>query len=89
MVLISTINRYTLGRMKPLLFPIMILIIVSFGLVSSITLISSNVTASYFQIIAFLANYLPNNNQTPNENTVTFIKQPMASWFLLDSDLYF
>lgn len=95
MALISTTNRYTLGRMKPLLFPIIILIIGSFGLMSSSTLISSNVTASYFQIVAFLANNLPNNNLTPNDNTVTLVGGrwlPGFSWiltYIFDNDIDF
>jgi hypothetical protein len=95
MALISTTNRYILGRTKPLLFPIMILIIVSFGLISSITLISTNVTASYFQIIAFLANYLPNNDLTLNDNTVTLVGGrwlPGFSWiltYIFDNDIDF
>jgi hypothetical protein len=95
MALITTANRYTLGRMKPLLFPSIILVIGSFGLISSSTLISSNVTASYFQIVAFLANYLPSNNLTPNDNTVTLVGGrwlPGFSWiltYIFDNDIDF
>lgn len=77
--LISTINRYTQARMKPPLFPIIISIIGSFGLIRSSTPILSNVTAGYFQIVAFLANHLPNNNLTHNDNTVTLVG---ARWLL-------
>lgn len=65
--------------MKPPLFPIIISIIGSFGLIRSSTLILSNVTAGYFQIVAFLANHLPNNNLTHNDNTVTLVG---ARWLL-------
>lgn len=95
MALISTINRYTRARMKPLLFPVIIMIIGSFGLISSSILISSNVTVGYFQTIAFLANYLPNNNLTDNDNLVTLVGGrwlPGFSWiltYIFDNDIDF
>ena len=97
MALIMTIDKYAQTRMKSLPFPITILIIGSFGLVSSSMLILSNVTAGYFQTVAFLANYLPNNSLTDKDvdNTVTVVGGrwlPGFSWiltYLFDSNIDF
>jgi hypothetical protein len=97
MALISAINKYAQARIRSLIFPITILIIGSFGLVSSSILILSNVTAGYFQTVVFLANYLPNNNLTYDDidNTVTLVGGrwlPGFSWiltYIFDSDIDF
>jgi 4-amino-4-deoxy-L-arabinose transferase-like glycosyltransferase len=97
MALFSTISRHTSARMKPLLSPIIISIIGLFGLISSSALILSNVTVGYFQTVAFLANYLPSNSMTynDNDNTVTLVGGrwlPGFSWiltYIFDSDIDF
>lgn len=96
-LIVAIIATITFIRARSLLLPVTVLIIASFGLISSGILVFSNVTAGYFQTITFLARYLPNNDLSQNDvdNTVTLVGGrwlPGFSWiltYIFDSDVEF
>jgi len=81
--------------LKPLAFSI-IGVIVIFGLSNTITLITTNLNSSYFELVSFINQNLPNNpNNKNNEQNVALVG-PNGSWgffwllkYIFDKDVDF
>ena len=51
-----------------------------FGLVSTTILITTNVTATQFQTLEFVSQYLNNTKNKSNDNDITLVSNPAYSW---------
>jgi hypothetical protein len=81
--------------LRPLTFSLIGAIVI-FGLLNTITLITTNLTSSYFELVSFINQNLPNNPNNKNDEHSVVLVGPNSGWsffwllkYIFDKDVEF
>ena len=95
-LLVDLVRKSNKKKILPPLTFSLIGIIIIFGLLNTITLITTNLNSSYFELVSFINQNLPNNPSNQNHEPGVVLVGPNGSWgffwilkYIFDKDVEF